>query len=70
MYHPDDGAKVFKSEEELKAAGKGYVDSPASFKKEIASPKKAEEIIIKAKEVLEKKELPKLKKKVITKKAK
>jgi uncharacterized protein YhaN len=29
MYHPEHGARLFQSEEELDAAGDGWVDSPA-----------------------------------------
>ena len=31
MYHKEHGARLFGSEDELKAAGKGWVDTPAKF---------------------------------------
>lgn len=42
MYHKEFGARLFKSKEELKDAGKGWEDSPAKLE-ESPKPKKGKE---------------------------
>lgn len=37
LYHKEHGARLFTSEEEVKAAGRGWADTPAKFEK--AEPK-------------------------------